>query len=591
MQSLYRLLLVWILLLVASPAFGQFTRDKAANQKIDEALNQHYLTSDFDGAERILRGTITACEQKCAPATLARAWMYVGIVRGSGHLDQEGARVAFESALGIDPNVSLDTDLATAETRASFEALGQPAAQPGPTPTTQPAPAPDAAPAAPRTLEGMSCSPAAIQVETRRPIPIACSTEDETTSMSLRYLPFGSQEWVTVNMQRVGGYFQTEIPCTATEATGPLRYLVLASDATGAPLDNFGSKSRPIELTILGKVNGPPPSFPGKPPPARCRGKEICPPDFPGCGGAAVARGNQDWGASCDNSTECKPGLLCQGGVCETAPSCLVDADCDDGVCRNGRCDIAFGQAPTEGGHSKNLFGIELAADLGFVGGDDVCQASNQDFECYLEGTEEPYPPPLSSSVASSPGEPGDAYPGAGIKNGLSLGTVRVLASYDRALSEQLTLGGRLGFAFRGGPSRDGDPRFLPVHAEVRAGYFFLGLGAELFRPYVHLGVGMAQVDLKHTLEAKDCSTEATRAGFLSCVDATGPYDSANDPDLPTEKLDAYRKLGRGFVSAGGGTLIALGPALAARVQLNAMILFPDSGLVLEPSLGGVYAF
>ena len=48
-------------------------RDNAANKKIDEAVNQHYLSTNFDKAEAVLTGTIKACEDKCSGQVLDRA--------------------------------------------------------------------------------------------------------------------------------------------------------------------------------------------------------------------------------------------------------------------------------------------------------------------------------------------------------------------------------------------------------------------------------------------------------------------------------------------------------------------------------------
>ncbi|HLV68823.1 MAG TPA: hypothetical protein VKY73_23565, partial [Polyangiaceae bacterium] len=90
------LALAWALL-IAPAALAQYTRDTSANKKIDEAVNMHYLATDFDKAEGVLLGTVKACEDKCSPQTLARAWMYVGIVRGSGRSDIPGAKEAFQS--------------------------------------------------------------------------------------------------------------------------------------------------------------------------------------------------------------------------------------------------------------------------------------------------------------------------------------------------------------------------------------------------------------------------------------------------------------------------------------------------------------
>ena len=119
-----RLLCLALFTFFSLPAFAQYTRDNAATKKIDEAINEHYLATDFDKAESVLTGTINACGDKCSPAVIGRAWMYVGIVRGSGKNDQAGAKEAFQKAIGADPQVKLDSALATPETQKTFDGLG-----------------------------------------------------------------------------------------------------------------------------------------------------------------------------------------------------------------------------------------------------------------------------------------------------------------------------------------------------------------------------------------------------------------------------------------------------------------------------------
>ena len=87
----------------------------------------------------------------------------------------------------------------------------------------------------------------------------------------------------------------------------------------------------------------------------------------------------------------------------------------------------------------------------------------------------------------------------------------------------------------------------------------------------------------------RDCSEEAGRQAFLDCIAAQDAYAAENDPDLPEKTLDAYRKLGNGFVTAGGGVLFALGGDAALQVNLNAMLMTPSVGFVIQPSLGLVY--
>src|SRR5262245_52347888 len=98
-SSLRALLWAALLTLVALPARAQYTRDAAANKKIDEAINTHYVSTDFEKAEGVLLGTIKACGDKCSPQVFGKAWMYVGIVRGSGRNNQAGAKEAFQQAV------------------------------------------------------------------------------------------------------------------------------------------------------------------------------------------------------------------------------------------------------------------------------------------------------------------------------------------------------------------------------------------------------------------------------------------------------------------------------------------------------------
>src|SRR5947207_2422115 len=85
-------------LLVSSALAVAAPRDKAAQKKIEEAIYTNFLNTDFDGAEGLLLGTIRACEDKCSPALVAKAWMYVGVIRGSGRNDLAGAQDAFTTA-------------------------------------------------------------------------------------------------------------------------------------------------------------------------------------------------------------------------------------------------------------------------------------------------------------------------------------------------------------------------------------------------------------------------------------------------------------------------------------------------------------
>lgn len=595
--------LLCLLLTLALPASAQFTRDNAANKKIDEAINEHYLATDFDKAEGVLTGTVTACGDKCSPQVIARAWMYVGIVRGSGKNDQGGAKEAFQKAIAIDPQVKLDTALATPDTQKTFDGVGGAG---GSATTPEPAPAEKAPPAAGAEEEGpggMKCTPDAMEIQTRRVIPVECQSDEEAASVELRYKPFGG-DWKTVKMTKKGETFRGEVPCADTKSAGDLKVYARAKDAAGETIDNWGSKNKPINYTMGESVAGDPPAYAGETAPERCADSAECPPDFPGCGGGK-SRGDVDWGGPCENSTQCKSGLLCEGGVCETAPSCENDNDCSTGVCTDGKCDVGDAVASSAGPYKKNWFGLHYGVDLAIIGGKDVC-GQDGGYECYAAGSNnEPYG--------------GPPYPGTGIATGVAMGTHRIMASYDRAFHPNITAGVRLGFALFGGPpaitdfgaedneattdvdegkdpSDDQKISFLPIHAEVRVNYWIGAgaLGKRGLRPYVFIGGGMAQVDAKVPVTVYDCSQPYIKANETD-PDMDPPADCKTGGDgtdqrrLRQKKLDAWKKLGQGFGVAGLGGVYAFKENMGIQANVNVMYMLGSSGFVIAPSLGFIY--
>jgi hypothetical protein len=579
--------LLCLLLTLALPASAQFTRDNAANKKIDEAINEHYLATDFDKAEGVLTGTVQACGDKCSPQVIARAWMYVGIVRGSGKNDQAGAKEAFQKAIATDPQVKLDGALATPETQKTFDGVGGTA---GAASTPEPTTAQPAAAAAGGEEEGpggMKCTPDAMEIQTRRPIPVECKSDEEAASVELRYKPFGG-EWKTVKMTKKGDSFRGEVPCGDTKSAGDLKVYARAKDAAGETIDNWGSKNKPINYTMGESVTGEPPAYTGEKAPDRCADSAECPPDFPGCGGGAT-RGNVDWGGKCENSTECKQGLLCEGGVCETAPSCETNADCTTGQCTAGKCDVGDDVATSAGPYKKNWLGLHFGLDIAVIGGSNVC-GSGGGYECYAAGTrDQPYG--------------GPPFPGTGIATGTAVGTQRIMLAYDRAFTPNLMAGARVGYAIGGGPpaiTHFADPAvpgdtnktiaFLPFHAELRVSYWFGqgALGKKGLRPYVFGGGGMAQVDAKVQVTVYDCSSLDVngKPPGAGCETAAKGFDQAS---LTQKRIDAWKKLGQGFVAAGGGAVFAFTPQLGVQANVNFMYMLGSSGPVIEPSLGVVY--
>lgn len=621
----HRIVTLLLVLFCSMPALGQFTRDKAANKKIDEAINTHYFATEFQKAEDILLGTIQACGEKCSPQTLARAWMYVGVVRGSGKQDMAGAKEAFNTALALDPNVKLDQDISSPETKEAFANAGGTGGGGAPPPPAggggEEEPAVDsdiAAIEAAAAVPGeMLCTPEVREVQTNRTIPVSCTSAQEPAGVELRYKEFGNDKWVKVGMAKRGeGFWQAEIPCTATSAAGTLRWYVEARSATGDAIDNYGTEKEPVVMSIAEDSLAEPPAYPNQAAPARCGAggaitAEECPPDFPGCGeggGGGGECGYKEWGASCENSSECKCGLLCMEGSCDTAPSCDSDADCPVGTCIDGTCGVAQ-SGGDEGFYKKMWFGVHAAYDLGVVGGQDVCYSETQDqgrFVCYEAGSSNPYPsanqirqgtPDDMDNPVVYPEEP---YIGTGVASGVAPGTIRALLSFDYALMSSVTVGVRAGYAFLGGNPLD----FFPFHGEARLTYHISGLGAG-FGPYVGLSGGLAQYDLKVPATIRNCNpwdlpvereNEPAPEGFPSyeaCFNAGSPNQrlltQEEKEQLSVVNVDVYQKNGNAFVGGHVGIIYRFTDSIGAQLNANLVYTVPNSTLIIEPTLGLVY--
>lgn len=544
------------LVLHATPLHADEAHDTAARAKLDLAISQHYLATEFAAAERLLLEIPGDCAAQCSAQTLATVWMYLGLVRGVGLENPEGAMQAFAEALKHDPQAALDPDLATPAARELLERVRGGAAIPTPTAPT------------PVVLGGMHCSVGVSEVETRRPIPVACTTEQPASKAELKYREYGSTEWKTIYMGSAAGQWLGTIPCSATELQGVLKWYVNARDAEGEILDNYGAQRQPLEVTLVETSQEAPPAYPGQEAPTRCGSAGECPEEMlgtPACPGTVkpdLERGNKDVGEQCMLSNECKTGLDCIEQHCEAPRSCERDADCPQGRCIDLLC---HPQRETQVKPAfENWIGLHFASDIAMVSGSGVCQ--DDDFACfYGDGT-----------VRGSQGETfvaGDASAG-NVDSGFALGTLRVLASYERLFAQQFGAELRAGFAFNGAPQGSG-VSFLPIHAELRGKYWPLGApGSTLFAPYVHLGGGLAQVDAKvSVLVAQD-------------VDCNDPPSNRCEE---ISQLDAYRQMDAGFVSAGAGALLALTPNLGLTVNFSALYLLPRSGVALQPSLGISY--
>lgn len=559
--------------------------DKSANAKIDEAINVHYLSTNFEKAEGLLKGTLKACGNRCSASVKARAWMYIGIVRGAGNQDLDGAAAAFAEALTLDPNQELDRDLATDELRELYaETTGGEVADPGGGevileetggggPTEVP-------------TGGMLCTPEVVEVETRRPIPVSCTTDRPATRATLYYKEFGAPSWSQVNMGKGGDSWLGTIPCSATGNQGNLSWYVKAMGSKGETIDNLGSENAPIQVATVPSTAAPPPAYPGEEAPERCMDPADCPEEMrgtPACPGTTKGGGGGSggWGDACRSSRDCQSDLACMDGTCESPPSCEVDEDCSGGTCVDFLCryedgDWGDGDGGAAGDQPVNFVGLHFGIDLAQISGDAVCNpAAGSDFTCYAG--EEVYAVPAVSMTHDPMSPTYDPTQSGRIGSSLAPSTIRVLASYERFFTDKIAVEGRLGAAFGGAP----DSGFADLlHIGVRGKYWFSGMGPGL-RLFGLLGAGMGQVDAKKELAVREFAADNSEAYRQYC---------GGQPYCRVSPITAYKKLGTTFVTAGIGAFLNLGDH-GPVVELNGRVMLPASGFVVQPTLGWMLGF
>jgi hypothetical protein len=245
-------------------------------------------------------------------------------------------------------------------------------------------------------------------------------------------------------------------------------------------------------------------------------------------------------------STDCPPQFPgCHSGAAQTT-ACVSDDECDDRQsCVDGVCRASDRERPSAP-YKKNWLSVAFQEDALFLpSAGDAC-AGGSGYACF--GSDGSYYGALPLAGADDQ-----------VNGGLTLATMRVLFGYDRALGENVTVGGRLGFALGGGPQRPGAGGFLPLHAEARVAYW-LGddpLARSGFRFFAVAAGGAAQIDASVPVDVY-----ASRQAYIG--------------GQPQSFL-AWRKTGLGFAALGGGTMLAFTPSTGIALEARAMEMFPTA--------------
>lgn len=535
-------------------------------------MNDFADDQDADKADGALLVAISLCENVCSDRLVARAWISIGLVAGSGNKDWDAAREAFSVALGFDPDAELDPRFFTPTGQALFDGIKPQSEGTKPGQVT----------AGFEAGTQMGCFPLVQEVQTRRTIPLSCSTKVQgVDTVVLRYRAYGAERWARVELELQDGEWRGEIPCGELDRPGTWGMYIEAKDARDNAVERIGSRQSPLVFNVVEETSELPPARPGEQAPARCSQTAYCPEDMIGTPACDAMQGKSTTGgkvSTCSGQNDCDLGMACMEGQCIAADVCTEDTDCGEkSECKAGLCRLK--EVPP----TLDWFGIHFGADFAFLGGaSDVCSAQEEGFACYDGDV-------LYGQVGRPPGSSGVPYSdnGGTVGSGVHQGTMRVMASYERFVSSSLSVGARFGFAF-GGAAED----FFPLHFEGRGTYYFSDLtrGKISFAPYVALGAGLAQVDSRVEVAMVDC--RAGREADCQSYPTVSPglLDETNG-FATLRNLQAVKSLGTIFGSIAPGVMIGITDKLSGVLNVGLMLMTDQEQaseviIAIEPSLG-----
>ena len=541
---------------MAGTAGAAVPKDDLALKLDQDAMSNDYLAMKFADSDKKLRQGLAICGKTgCSPNVLAQLHRDLGILYVVWNRPEEG-KEHFAQALQYDPGTTIPKDLVTPEVTTAFaasakQAGGAPrAGAPPPTPETPARGAPAS------SNEDIIHTPPAEQA-TLTAVPLFAEVSEDLSpaKVVVRYKVFGGADWKTADMRRVRKGYGVELPCEDMGTTpGDLKYYIQVLGPDGEVLAAVGSRKAPLRVAIKNQIAGEPPRLPGRRAPARCAGGESteCPPDLPGCGTAKKSSTG-----TCGVDSDCQSGSCIDEHCTDSASTptgtkCETDRQCGAGyVCKTGFC---------EANPKKNWFGLAAQQDIIILPAAQYVCFRGTLYSCVQgDGTYYDTGKPETSPAADE------------VKAQVGAGTTRILLTYDRPVSSNFALGGRIGYAFGGGPdSRSGSP-FLPVHVEARVSLFF---GSEPFirtgfRPYLVASFGVAQID----------------ASVPVVVVEQDPQTGAQ---TQTGTLIAWKRTGALFGSGGLGMLYALGRNTGFFVDVRGQRMFPNLGTAIPIQIGYV---
>jgi hypothetical protein len=311
---------------------GAFAQEQKVIE-LNRSAMEDYQNLEMDGAiAKLERALEVAKKSGVGGGTLAQTYVNLGVVYVGGRGDNASGLEAFEKAILESSSARLDPLTSTPEIQtvwnlAKKKSRGATTSVPGNIPHV--------------AAEGQ-------QTGTPLPVFVDAPADAPVDRISIFYRTAGTRDFAKERMERLEGGFGFEIPCAVVVPPG-VEYYFVAYDKKGKAIGFAGKSDAPVSVPVVSSIVGPPPSLPGREPPARCVDAE-CPPGMPGCT-SEPEPGTSNVGASCESDEDCSPGLECADDLCV-----MLSGGEDEGASEGG-------EAPRFFAHLGGTFGAAYVTE------------------------------------------------------------------------------------------------------------------------------------------------------------------------------------------------------------------------------------
>ncbi len=573
---------------VAHLASGADAKVETEARKLQEnAMDVDFLGLDLAGAKKKLQDALKKCgEDKCSKKLVASLHRDLGVVLVNNK-DPKGGQSELEAALDADESVTVSKDyLDNPDVKKAWEAAKKAGSAAPPPTTTKPASTSTSAPkgGSDSSDEGSLTIKTKI-AEAGYKLPVVIDTEEEADKIKLSYKTAAMDKYKTVEAKKAGKKYLVEIGCEDAQFPGEIKVYARAYDDQGNEVDHAGSPKKPLVIKLVDKLpegeEGA--SYPDGKEAEKCTDKADCQPGFP-----CASANKKHQGDGCENDDECDSGLACVPNDNGTK-WCYESGDGGGGG----------GDGPKKPARKfKRLWiGADFQADFLMLGSqNDICKANT--WACVYNGdvvgadgntyggnhdvglTRQGHPEDIDTILGQSGKTSG----------GPALGTLRVFVSFDYFITDNISLGLRLGRAFRGNDANS--VTFFPWHIEARGQYFFGKdpLATTGFKPYAMVGGGAAEFDAPvPNVKVMPGTGDASTGQYTSNMNACTEIDAAGTCRLGN--VTAYRLAGQGFAEIGGGFWYLATENIAINVAAKLLFPLPTFSPGVAPEVGVKFGF